>query len=137
MEHPVRVAFCPVLFGKNGGRFTSTGLPIFNDPDDDGEPARGKCDAPYDCGVCPYLGEWVSHLMSEGWRVGWECVYCIKDTKKLDEAEGRTRNLPGFFQSGRLPVPPEDPFYDPDQPPLHGCTRCGYESSFLQLVLRK
>jgi hypothetical protein len=135
VEHPVRVAFCPILFGKNGGQFSPNGLPIFRSEDE--VAARGRCDIAYDCGVCPHLGEWVGHMTQQGWKIGWECVYCIKDSKKDDEAQGRQRTLPGFYQAGRLPVPPDHPDYDPDQPPLHGCTTCGYESSFLQLVLRK
>lgn len=142
MEHPVRVAFCPVFFGKNGGKFNERGLPVFNDPDEDGESPRGKCDIAFDCGLCPYLAEWVSSLVQDGWVVGWECVACISVTKKPDEANGLLRSLPGYYQEGR---DPDSPFPDlpgfnntsDDHTPLKGCTRCGWSSSLLQLVLRR
>ena len=133
MEHPVRVAFCKVLFWKNGGTFTATGLPII----DREHRVRGKCNRAFDCGSCLYLQEWIAFLQSQGWEFGWECDKCLRDTKDSDRAAGVTRSIQGFYQAGRKPKPLEDPDYDPDQPGLEGCTRCGWETSFLQLVLRK
>lgn len=136
MEHPVRVAFCPIYFGSNGGQFDSLGKPIFSKRDEDGFPARGKCDRPFDCGTCPYLGQWVLNLQAQDWEIGWECEKCLKDTKKED-TDKNIRFLPGFYQAGRSKdLKPEDSDYDPDRPPLEGCTRCGWETSFLQLIIR-
>ena len=52
------------------------------------------------------------------------------------------QKLPGFYQAGRDSN--ENPHQDltdfdnvdPDNPPITGCTRCGWQTSFLQLVLR-
>lgn len=111
MEHPVRVAFCPVYFGANGGQFTELGKPIIEDPDDDGAPIRGKCDRPYDCGLCPYMHQWVQNLQAQGWVASWECYDCLKSKEE-------NRELPGFYQEG-------------------ACAKCGWETILLQLVLRK
>lgn len=111
VEHPSKVAFCPILFGANGGRFDSTGKPIV-----DGTVA-GLCDSPFDCGTCPHLQAWVSK--QAGKRTRWECYQCVtKDKTK----EGR--ELPGFYQSA------------PSQG-IRGCAGCGRESSLLQLVFEK
>lgn len=130
MGTPVRVAFCPLLFARNGGAFDSRGLPIFNDPDaEDGFPARGKCDRAYDCGLCPLLGEWVEARQSEGWSVGWECSDCLQFSYLFERNNHEVeRLLPGFYQAGRK--------HDPETP-LEGCTSCMKETSFLQLVLRR
>lgn len=134
MEHPVRVAFCPILFDVNGGKFTPNGLPIITDPDEDGFSPRGLCDIAYDCGVCSYLNEFVAKHASLGWQVGWECPACLKATKDFP------RELPGYYQEGRdEDNPPELENFDNtnnDKTPLKGCTRCGWQSSFLQLVFR-
>lgn len=137
MEHPVQVAFCLIYFGANGGTFDELGRPIFKERDEDGFPVRGKCDRPFDCGTCHHLGKWVLELQSQGWDIGWECYQCLKDTKKTDTEENQ-RFLPGHYQAGRKQdLKEEDQDYDPDQPPLEGCTRCGWSTSFLQLVLRR
>jgi hypothetical protein len=137
LDHPVRVAFCRIFFGANGGQFDALGRPIFHNVEEDGFPIRGKCDKPFDCGTCSYLGQWILVLNGQGWQVGWECNKCLRDTEKQDKAELQ-RSLPGFYQSGRhSSLTPKDADYDSDQPPLDGCTRCGWETSFLQLVLRK
>jgi hypothetical protein len=139
MDEPIRVAFCIVFFGYNGGRFDANGLPIQEDLDEDDLPVRGKCDKPYDCGTCPILSQWVLLLQQRGWEIGWECYTCLPYGITDRSAEkGIELKLPGFYQSGRSPVlRPEDEDFDPDLPPLTGCTHCGYQSSFLQLVLRR
>jgi hypothetical protein len=144
MDHPIRVAFCPILFAVNGGRFTDKGLPIFQEKDEDGYSPRGKCDRAFDCGVCPHLTAWVNQFAVAGWSVGWECNACLKNTAKSDAEERLDRLLPGYYQSGRDPDDenpfPEMPGFDnkdADRPPLHGCTRCGWQSSFLQLIMRR
>lgn len=43
---------------------------------------------------------------------GWECVYCLEENKIIQ------RRLPGYFTSGT-------------------CWICGFETSFLQLVIRR
>jgi hypothetical protein len=113
MEHPVKVAFCPIYFGSNGGQFTPLGKPIFDqaDPSDGGIPIRGLCDRPYDCGTCPHMHQWVQIQQANGWTVGWECFGCLKPKEK-------DRVLPGFYHSGN-------------------CTKCNSEGIVLQLVLRK
>lgn len=129
---PVRVAFCKILFAKNGGRFTATGLPIVN------EGARGYCDRAFDCIMCIYLQEWVQVLIQQGWQASWECDACLKATKGSDEAAGVERQVQGFYQAGRAAdLQPTSSDYDPDRPALDGCQRCGWETSFLQLVLRR
>ena len=47
MEDPVRIAFCPILFSVNGGRFDAYGKPFIPS---EAEFVRGKCDVAYDCG---------------------------------------------------------------------------------------
>lgn len=139
MGTPIRVAFCPVYYGANGGAFDDRGRPTWKteDAEDDGYPIRGKCDRPFDCGTCPYLHQYVVSLEKQGWTISWECVHCLKETKRLDDEAHQERSLPGFYQSGRPQVPEDHPDYDSDQPPLGGCVRCGWASSFLQLVLRR
>lgn len=147
-----RVAFCPLLFAANGGRFGTLGLPIFNPreyvPDESlemglggdefGSTPRGRCDEPWDCGVCPYMRQWIEGKQHEGWEIGWECTRCLRDSARLERRNPNVeRQLAGFYQSGRQPRSPNDPYYDRDRPPLAGCTACGEESSFLQLVLRR
>lgn len=153
MEHDplVKVAFCPILFGANGGQFTTLGLPIFDPREyvteeedmglggDDGSTPGGNCDEPWDCGVCMYMRQWIEGIQREGWSVGWECLRCVTDSWKYERRNKEVeRMLPGFFQSGRHPDrSSEDPKYDRDRPPLSGCTSCGTETSFLQLILRR
>lgn len=135
MEHPVRVAFCKILFGAMGGRFTLTGLPDFSDKE---HVPLGNCDRAYDCGVCQLLQNWLAYLASQGWTWGWECDACLKATERSDRDAGLQRQVQGYYQAGRKrDLSPDDPNYDPDQPALEGCTRCGWESSFLQLVIRR
>ncbi len=111
-DQPVRVAFCPLLFAKNGG-------------------TRGRCDAPHDCGECELLTAWVEEQIKEGYELGWECVECLKQTKKTQ------RWLPGFYQASKYRGPPWDyELVEPDKK-LDGCERCGWGSSLLQLVLRR
>lgn len=125
-------AFCQILFWSNGGRFTPNGLPIWEDQ------VRGLCYRAYDCGECSYLNEWVKILVSQGHEVGYWCDQCLKDThRKLN------RRPYGFYQEGRAPDLPEDhEDYSADKPKLDGCTRilpdgtrCGWQSSFLQLTV--
>lgn len=125
MNRPVRVAFCPILFEANGGQLTSGGLPVL-----DGAAVRGRCDTAYDCGQCGLLHAKLPQ--SHDTQVGWECIPCLTQTKDVP------RLLPGFYQSGRDPTTIEGhPDFDPDRPTLPGCTRCGAQSSFLQLVIRR
>jgi hypothetical protein len=135
MEHPVRVAFCKILFWKNGGQFSPTGLPVVNAR----EQVRGKCTRAYDCGQCSYLQEWIAFLQQQGWSFGWECDTCLKKTEVEDRKNGVERHVQGYYQAGRkYETQPEDQWnWDPDRPGLEGCTRCGWESSFLQLVIRR
>lgn len=133
MGSPVRVAFCPLLFARNGGTFDSRGLPIFNDPEETKEdsvfPARGKCDQACDCGLCPLLQVWVEARQVEGFNVGWECSECLQVSWEYERRNPEVqRVLPGYYQSGRK----NDP-----EAALDGCTSCGKETSFLQLVLRR
>jgi hypothetical protein len=98
---------------------------------------RSLCSRAWDCGRCSLMHEWVRGLATSGWAVGWECVGCLKDTRREDEENGG-RVLPGFYQAGRrFDRTPDDPEFDKDRPALEGCTRCGWESSLLQLVLRR
>lgn len=121
MEYPVQVAFCPLLFAHNGGQFQENGKPKFM-----GEDIRGSCDDPHDCGNCMIMQSWLVQLKAEGWVIGWECLKCLSETKEIP------RKLPGFFQEGRLEVLEGD-----EKPAVPGCTSCGWESFFLQLVLRR
>lgn len=134
MDQPVRAAFCPLYFAANGGTFTPAGLPIL----DNENPVRGLCDIAFDCGVCGHLHAWLARIEKD-WSPGWECDACVKVTYRTDP---KGRVLTGFYQSGRDQE--DDPHEhlpgfdnsDPDNPPLAGCTRCGWQTSLLQLVLR-
>jgi hypothetical protein len=145
MSDPVRLAFCPILFGANGGQFDARGKPLFE------EGVRGTCDMPFDCGQCPHMSRWLQVCVDQGWVVGWECQACLKNEEPQLGEDGNweafreerrrlreSRKIPGFYQSGRDPtLSPDDPAYDKDRPGLAGCTSCGFQSSLLQLVLRK
>jgi hypothetical protein len=154
VEHPVRVAFCPLLFAHNGGRFDERGRPIFaggdcEQPryDSNGEqidyvdpvPVRGKCNRPVDCNECALMAEWVEARVDEGWDVGWECPDCLKESERYERDNPEVeRFVPGFFQAGRSPdLEEQDEDYDRDRPSLPGCTSCGKGTSFLQLVIRR
>ncbi len=139
MSDAVRAAFCPLYFSSNGGSFKSNGLPIFADDED----IRGNCDKPYDCAECSLLQDWLTALRANAWVPAWECEQCLKDVALEEKRSNVERVLPGFYQTGRDPE--TDPFplmpaYVNDEvatPMLSGCTRCGWQTSFLQLVLRR
>lgn len=149
MEHPVKVAPCPLLFASTGGKFDSRGLPIVGQRvvsstevetgGDDPQYANLLCDRAYDCGECPLIHEWVGGQLAEGWSVGWECIDCLRDTYHLErDNPDFERVVPGFYQAGRSPdLVDGDDDYDPDHPQLDGCTSCGRGSSLLQLILRR
>ena len=130
-ENPIRVAFCPLLFSANGGEFDQKGRPIFRQLQEARKFIRGKCDEAYDCGECELLVRWCNERAAEGFHIGWECVHCLKETKAVP------RWTPKFYQSSKYRGPPEDrDLVEPDRS-LDGCTRCGWGSMVLQLVLRK
>lgn len=149
MEHPTsKVAACPIYFGANGGRFSELGRAILESKDD-----RLLCGVAFDCGHCSYLAQWVEVQRANGYSVSWECDHCLRVTLKRDRRDNIERVLPGFYQAGRSNLDPLGKDYDPDLPGLRGCTRildeddeetgqkagqeCGWETSFLQLVLRR
>lgn len=149
METPVKVAFCPILYAANGGKFVNGREPLHGNavPDFKAQ-VRSLCDRAFDCGQCSYLHQEIARDVYKHLFKSWECAKCIKETKHRQVFDATTRQwnwvgipgerfLPGFFQAGRKKVPPDHPDYDPDQPALEGCQRCGHESSFLQLVLRE
>jgi hypothetical protein len=143
VDSPVKIAFCPILFTANGGKFDELGRPLFEDG------VRALCDRPYDCLSCSYMQQQIQSLYADGWTlITWECFKCIEVTKYRDKFNPETRmfepvglpmevRLPGFFQEGRAYDATNRPDYSNEIPYLTGCTRCGVESSFLQLVLRK
>ncbi len=128
-NHPRRVAFCPLLFAENGGEFTENNKPIFKM--DARTYVRGKCDEAYDCGECNILIRWCEKRAAEGYHIGWECVHCLKETKAV------LRWLPGFYESSRYRGLPEDWVLVEPERRLDGCTRCGFGTPLLQLVLRR
>lgn len=129
------LAFCKILFWRNGGEFTETGLPKVANKD---AYIRGRCGEPWDCNRCQLLHDWLRHLEQDRWAVSWECEHCIKQTEKLDAANNVERSLQGYYQAGRLPASYDDlANYDEDRPTLPGCMRCGWQTSFLQLILRR
>lgn len=128
MRNPVRVAFCPLLFKHNGGQFKN-GKPVL-EPTRSGY-IRGRCDAPYDCGECPLLSAFLHKKQQDGYTIGWECTTCVVETKKIP------RELPGYYQSGRLRESPTETLLVDEDRPLDGCTRCGKGTSLLQAVLRR
>lgn len=73
---------------------------------------RSTCDVASDCGTCPIMRQWLAYLQGEGYEEAWECDKCVKETPK------ESRILKGFYQEGL-------------------CTRCGWDTPLLQLVLRK
>lgn len=131
-DRPVRVAFCKILWGKTGGSFTSSGLPALIS-EDVPLARRGKCNTAFDCGECPFLHSWLQVLAAQGWAWGWECNECLSGTLRTDRESGIDRRVQGFYQSGRRDQDPDEM----SKPSLEGCTRCGRESNFLQLVLRR
>ena len=159
MSTPIKVAACPLLFRANGGQFTENGLPIIGgrivhlqdeqiELDENDNPlypeerqlfAPFLCDKAFDCGTCPLLHQWVAGEQASGWVVGWECWICLKDSWAYERGDPKVeRNIAGFYQAGRPPdLIPDDEDYDPDNPPLRGCTSCGKGRSILQLVLRR
>ena len=124
-----RLAFCKILWWKNGGAFSSNGLPVVGE-----EWTRGKCAKAYDCAECIFLHEWLAWLVAQGWAFSWECDACLRLTLKTDSEAGVVRHVQGFFQEGRKHQS-DDPILE--RPVLEGCARCGWESSLLQLVIRK
>jgi hypothetical protein len=83
------------------------------------------------------MKEWIGVMQVRGWIAGWECDDCLKKTESRDEADGLVgQRLPGFYQAGRLPCADRNDL-NYDNAKLEGCTRCGHETSFLQLVLRR
>lgn len=124
-------AFCILLFGKNGGRFTDTGMPIFE------KEAKGTCYRGYDCGDCTILHAWAESLKANNWELSWECDKCLRESVHEKDNESRERIATGYYQSGKAGLPQEDMDYDQDNPWLAGCTKCGWKSSFLQLVIRR
>ena len=155
MEHPsTKIAPCPIYFGAHGGKFDDLGRALKETDVDEYAPVL--CPISFDCGHCEYLHEWIRAWVARGYSIGWECDRCLRRSEKYDKANNIERLLPGFYQAGRRPdLPADDPDYDPDKPGLTGCTHvhavdaddveppkrageiCGWESSFLQLVMRR
>jgi hypothetical protein len=153
------LASCPILFVSTGGQLNERGRPLFTLNGTEmvplGNPeARLNCDRAYDCGVCTLLHRWLETRVAEGYSFGWECDRCLKYTRSLDEENDIERIVTGYYQAGRkFTIDPEDKDFDPDKPGLDGCThvhefddpevnkrageKCGWETSFLQLVLRR
>lgn len=151
MEDPHdKLAPCVVYFWAHGGRFTEDGRPIKGDQD------RLLCGKAFDCGHCDFLQSWVASAVQSGFVATWECVRCVQKSKKPDAANGVERRVHGIYQAGqRSDVDPDSLEYDDDRPGVQGCQHiyefdddeveppkragevCGWESSFLQLVLRR
>lgn len=153
------LAPCAILFESTGGQLDRKGRPLFTLQGGDVVPlgssqALINCDRAYDCGVCPLLHRWLQQKVTEGYSYGWECDQCLRATFKTDRANNIERIVTGYYQAGRkFGISTESPDFDPDQPGLEGCTHvhefdvpevekragevCGWESSFLQLVLRR
>ena len=153
MEHPTsKVAACPIYFGANGGHFNELGQAELKEDD------RLLCPKAFDCGHCGYLHEWVQARIAEGYSVSWECSRCIGvstyRSRELDKQNGRECIIPGFYQAGqKFDTDPNSLSFDEDRPGIEGCTHileednpetgqkagelCGWETSFLQLVLRR
>ena len=119
-------AFCKLLFAKNGGRFTKTGMPIFE------KEAKGTCQRGFDCHECGLIHEWVQSLEKNGYAASWECDSCLR---KPDE-KGVERFVTEYYHGGQSGLAPDDPEFDPDIGGLPGCMSCGFRTSFLQLILR-
>lgn len=134
-----KAAPCPLLFKKNGGEIDERGRPVFKIDKKGNYPLRSLCSQAFDCGTCPLLKEYVEEETAKGYAVGWECNDCLHESFMYERRNPEVdRVLPGFFQAGSDPDLPEDhKYFDPDRPPLKGCTSCGKGTSFLQLVLRK
>ncbi len=149
MEHPTaKIAACPIFWGAHGGSFTELGN-ISPDSEDD----RLLCGRAFDCGHCGFLHEWLTVQVAKGFSWTWECDACLRFSKRFDKDNGIRRVLTGYYQAGRKPTyDPNSLDADPDSPGLEGCTHileadnpatgqiagqvCGWESSYLQLVLR-
>ena len=125
MTTPVKTAYCPLLFQRNGGKFGPRNEPIFEPNEDEDSSPMGTCSRAFDCGTCTLMTEWLNGAMT-GWTIGWECDKCLKETFELDKDSGVDRWLPGFYHSS-----PDENAYE------GGCTRCGWQTLFLNLVLRR
>lgn len=141
-NHPNRVAFCPLLYLSNGGK--SEDLAEFQrilNPEEElrwtqetaRKYVRGKCDEAFDCGTCSILVGFTQEKKADGYQVGWECFDCLKEKRSA----AAPRWLPGFYQSSKYRGPPESRVLVEPDSFLDGCTKCGFGSSLLQLVLRK
>lgn len=155
------LAACSILFESTGGLLRN-GRPILtSDPNGSGGMVRAgnpnaviMCDRAFDCGTCTLLHKWLNEKIQQGYRATWECHYCLRKTKKSDGADDIERVITGYYQAGRKgDLSTDDKDYDPDRPGLQGCTHilesddpdvgrrqgemCLWESSFLQLVLRR
>lgn len=156
-------AACPLLFESTGGQLDKRGRPLFTLQEGKMVPVGNpqaliNCDRAYDCGVCPLLHRWLQNKINEGYSFGWECARCIKTStyrsRELDKKNGLERIVTGYYQAGRrFDTDPESNEFDQDAPGIEGCThihevddpvvnkrageRCGWETSFLQLVLRR
>jgi hypothetical protein len=130
MSYPVRV-FCKLMYANNGGVFTADGRPAVRacrfcgTAFDCGQcetyvvQARASCDRASDCAQCGIMQGWLQGLAEQGYEISWECQKCVKDT-------GHTpRRLEGYYQEGACPR------VNPDTGEI-----CGYETAFLQLVIR-
>lgn len=153
------LAPCPILFESTGGQLDERGRPLFIRQGEEfvplGDPqARINCDRAYDCGVCQLLHGWLKAKIDAGYSFGWECDQCLRDTLKADKENNIDRIVTGYYQAGRrFDIDPQSLEFDPDVPGIEGCTRvyelddpennkragerCGWETSFLQLVLRR
>lgn len=163
MGAPVKVAWCNLLFKSNGGQLNEKGAPVFRSSESFHSP-RGACSKAFDCGACDIMIQYLEECVSQGWDVGWECIDCLKpDTPSGIERvlpgyyqSGRDPKYPEpyhkrveMMQLNRASKRQGFREYkfghydnqDSDKPwataSITGCTNCGWQSSFLQLVLRR
>ncbi len=151
MEFPrSKIAACPIFYGAQGGQFNEFGKIVRTQEDD----PSVLCGRAFDCGHCSFLQDWIRVKEAQGFEWGWECVTCLNFSKRFDHESGTERLLTGYYQAGRKPsLDPNSLDADPDMPGIDGCTHileadnqatgqvagqvCGWETSFLQLVLRR
>ena len=116
-----KAAPCPIWYESFGGKLNEKWDPIV-EPGARLTKRRSLCgNGSFDCGKCELLQRKLEVAQSNGKTWGWWCPDCVSALKRNELF------LPGFFHSGRAD--------DPDRPQITGCTKCGKESSLLQLVI--
>jgi hypothetical protein len=117
-EDGVPLAFCPLLWRSNGGRFDERGRPLI-----EAALVRGNCTRPYDCSDCEHMRLELSYHPQD--EIQWVCPQCASLLKNRRDLVGKNLLMPGYFTEGIC----ESVLCRREEEAKH--------SSFLQLVIGK